>query len=156
MQVYNWDYRIEDIISAGKVFLEESDYPLKYSENNSYRALFNTLHDPDGCILVDYTGDTLNGFAVLQRTDECHHEYIGYLNKFYVLPNRRLTKASIRLMKEVTEWFDKRQCVLSFANAMARVGHDAAFIKLLQKFQYQPTQQGTLIRMNNDTIFQIT
>lgn len=151
MIVDDWDYRITDLVEAGKTFMQESKYSLTFSEKNMLEALFCVYIDPDGALIVDYNEDVLTGFAVVQRTNECHKEYIGYLNKFYVMPDKRRTKASIRLMKIVTEWFDNKDCVYSFANAMAMIGHDEAFIKLMKKFDYKETPHGGLIRGNDMT-----
>ena len=146
-----WDFRVADVVEVGKTFMNESNYNLTFSEKRMLDALYCVILDSDGDIIVDYNDNVLNGFAVLQRTDECHEEYLGYLNKFYVRPEKRLTKTSIRLMKEVTAWFDDKECVYSFANSMAMIGHDEAFIKLMEKFNYIETPYGGLIRGNDMT-----
>ena len=146
MIVDAWDSRITDIANAGKLFIEESEYPLTYSHVNTLDALWNAFNDPDTALLVDYSENIFNGFAVVQRTDECHKEYLGYINKLYVIPDRRHTSAGKRLVELATEWFDNRACILSFANSMAMIGRDAGFIRLMKGFNYKETSSGTLIR----------
>lgn len=147
-----WDYRITDIAKAGKVFIEESAYNLTYSEQNTLNALYAAFLDTDAALLVDYTDDVINGFAHVQRMNEGHVEYLGYLNKFYVLPDRRHTRAGVRLVELACEWFDNKDCEMSFANAMARIGRDAAFIRLMKLFGYEETNGGTLIRRINNNV----
>lgn len=146
MIVENWDHRISDIAKAISTFIEESEYPIKYSQYNTLTTLQNTVTDIDSDILVDYTDNVLNGFAVVQRTDEYHEEYFGYLNKFYILADKRTTRAPFRLIGEVTKWFDDQNCVQSFATATAGIGKDNAFIKLMSRFGYTATPTGMLIR----------
>lgn len=146
MIVENWDHRISDIAKAISTFIEESDYPIQYSQHNTLMTLQNIVTDIDSDIVVDYTNDVLNGFAIVQRTDEYHEEYFGYLNKFYILPEKRITRAPFRLLGECIKWFDKQDCVVSFATATAGIGKDDAFIKLMSRFGYAPTSTGMLTR----------
>lgn len=146
MIVTSWDYRISDIANACKKFIEETEYPITYSEENTLRTLRGMLNHTDTELIVDYSGDTFNGYAVVQVTDEFHNELFGYLSKFYVLPERRHTRAALRLMQEAVNWFDFRQCVCSFATATAGIGRDNTFIKLLSRFGYTITTTGMLIR----------
>ena len=147
-----WDTRIYDVVDACSKFCDEADYPLTFSRTNTLFSLYYVFKDPNAAIIVDYTEDVLNGFAILQRTNEAHEEYLGYINKFYVVPSRRHTRAAYRLMDVIVEWFDNKECILSFANSMARIGKDRAFIKLLSRFNYEATDTGTFIRkLNNES-----
>lgn len=152
MIVDTWDHRISDIANACRLFIEESDYPIIYSDSNTLSTLWRMFSDPDTGLFVDYTDGKLNGFAITHRVDEFHEQFFGYLSKFYVLPDRRGSRAGFRLMDEVTEWFDFRDCVVSFATATAGIGKDDAFIKLMQRFGYTQTQTGMLIRKQYEQI----
>lgn len=146
MKVDAWDSRISDIAKACNIFINESDYPIKYSDTNTTETLWLMFNDFDTGLLVDYTEDTFNGFSIVSKTNEFHEEYFGYLNKFYVLPNRRNTRAAFKLIAEAVKWFDDNECVVSFATATAGIGNDKAFIKLLTKFGYTVTTTGILTR----------
>ena len=146
MIVDSWDYRISDIAKACRTFVNESIYPIEYSEYNTMNTLLGMYEDLDTGLLVDYSDNVFNGFAIVQRTDEFHTQYFGYLSKFYILPDRRGAKAAFRLMQEAVEWFDAKQCVVSFATATAGIGRDGPFIKLISRFGYTATETGILIR----------
>jgi len=149
MIVDTWDYRISDVAKAISTFVSESMYPIVYSEYNTLSTLHSMFNDIDTDILVDYSDDVFNGFAIVQRTDEFHDEYFGYLSKFYILPDRRNARAAFRLANEVVQWFDHKECVVSFATATAGIGRDDAFVKLLSRFGYAVNPTGILIRKQN-------
>lgn len=146
MIVDTWDHRISDIAKAISTFVKESVYPIQYNEENTLNTLYIIHNDIDTDIIVDYTDNILNGFCIVQRTDEYHTEYFGYMNKFFVLPSKRTTRVPFRLLGEAVKWFDTKGCVVSFATATAGIGKDAAFIKLLSRFDYETTPTGILIR----------
>lgn len=145
MIVDTWDHRISDIARACSLFINESNYPIDYSDENTQYTLWSMFSDVDTALLVNYTDDVFNGFAIVQRTDEFHKQYFGYLSKFYILPERRKTRAALLLMQEAVDWFDTK-CVVSFATATAGIGNDEGFIKLCKKFDYTQTQTGMLVR----------
>lgn len=149
MIVSNWDYTIADIAKACKLFIEESGYNLKYNSDNTTRTLWSMYTDPDTDMFVYYVDDSIAGFAIVQKTDEFHTEHFGYINKFYILPEYRRTKAAVKLMEEVTQWFDK-YCVVSFATATANIGKDTVFKKLMHKYGYIQNETGILIRNKHE------
>jgi GNAT superfamily N-acetyltransferase len=150
MIVDAWDHRISDVAKACSIFVKESMYPIEYNEYNTLNTLHSMFNDLDTDILVDYSDDVLNGFAIVQRTDEFHTEYFGYLGKFYILPDRRGARAAFRLAGEVVNWFDQKGCVVSFATATAGIGKDDAFIKLLSRFGYTANETGILTRKKHE------
>jgi GNAT superfamily N-acetyltransferase len=152
MIVDAWDHRISDIAKAISIFIQETEYNISYSDHNTMLTLWSMFNDPDTALLVDYTDTELNGFAIVQRTDEFHEQYFGYLSKFYILPNRRQTRSAFRLMDLVVEWFDYRDCVVSFATATAGIKNDEAFIKLLSRYRYTVSNTGMLIRKQHGKI----
>lgn len=150
MLVDNWDYRISDIARACSIFISESMYPIEYSSENTLSTLWAMYNDPDTELLVDYTGDKFNGFAIVQRTNEFHKQFFGYLGKFYILPERRLSRGAYRLIGEATRWFDQQECVVSFATATAGIGRDDSFVKLLTRFGYAINETGILTRKQHE------
>lgn len=146
MKVEHWTITISDIAHGIHTFIEETDYPIKYNAENTSRTLWSMYNDPDTALLCDYSEDVFNGFSIIQKTNEFHNEYFGYLSKFYIMPSRRKSRAVFRLMQEAVDWFDENNCVQSFATATAGVGKDESFIKLLRKFGYVQTTTGMLIR----------
>lgn len=146
MKIDAMDYRIQDVANACKTFIEESSYQITYNEKRTYMSLYNALRDPEAEILVSYSGDVFNGFAIVQLDNGFHDEYFGYLSKFYVLPGRRRTEAGFLLAQESVEWFDSNKCVTSFATATAEVGRNGGFIKLMNRVGYEVNDTGILIR----------
>jgi len=152
MIVDAWDYRISDIAKAISTFVKESMYPIEYSEYNTLNTLMSMYNDIDTGLLVDYSDNVFNGFAIVQRTDEFHEQYFGYLSKFYVLPDRRSARAAIRLAEEAVQWFDDKSCVVSFATATAGIGRDEAFIRLMSRVGYAASETGMLTRNQHGKI----
>ena len=146
-----WDHRVHDLIKAGETFASESSYGIKFSPQNTLNTLWQMFNDPDTTILLDYSDDILNGFAIVQRTNEFHEEYFGYLSKFYVMPDRRrVTRAGKNLTKLAVDWFDSNECYISFATATAEIGRDPAFCRLLSLYGYIATGTGVLIRKRHE------
>jgi GNAT superfamily N-acetyltransferase len=145
MIVDKWDYRIIDLLSGLKSFIEESNYPITYNEANSLDWLFRIQQDPDSALIVNYREDKFSGFAIVTRETEAHTEFFGYLVKFYVMPSARGTGVSRAIVREMVDWFDTHDCVVSFATATAGIEQDKLFVNLLQKFQYV-NLGGNLIR----------
>lgn len=150
MIVDAWDHRISDVAKAISTFVKESMYPIEYSEYNTLHTLMSMYNDLNTDILVDYSDGVLNGFAIVQRTDEFHNEYFGYLSKFYILPDRRGARAAFRLAGECVRWFDEKGCVVSFATATAGIGKDDVFIKLFSRFGYTANETGILTRKQHE------
>lgn len=146
MIVKDWDHKIIDAALAASAFIKESNYNILYNERNTINSFYNIIEAEDADLILDYTESTLNGLAIVQRTNEFHSEYFGYLNKFYVLPDRRSTRAAFRLMQECVDWFDTMQCKYVFTSATGGINRDKAFIKLCLKYGFTQDDSGILIR----------
>lgn len=146
MIVDTWNYIIHDLCIAIDKFISESSYNIVYNNTNTLETLYSLLNDPDSDIIVDYSDGTLAGFAIVQRTNEFHSEYFGYLSKFYIMPEKRRTRSAFRVMDEVIDWFDARDCVVSFVSITGGVGADASFSRLMGKHGYKDNGSGMMIR----------
>lgn len=141
--------QVADFLAAMETFSLETDYDLTYDPEGAHAYTWQLLGNDETAIFVNYDDDVIRGFAIVHKDKEFQKEYIGFLSKFYILPTGRKTKASRELMQEVVQWFDKSNCVYSFATATANIGQDTLFINLLKKFGYKMV--GTaLIRKPNE------
>lgn len=124
----------EHIESIAKSFAAEAG--MTYSEENT-KAYLRLLRSSDtSTILVAYYGIEPVAAAILHYGEEFQVERLGYMLKFYVLPEARGTRVSRALMEEATKWFDTMQCTYSYATSTAGIGQNAAFENLLGKFKY--------------------
>lgn len=131
-----WDYHVSSFLEALEVYINEIDYPITYSESQAVAYTWQLLNNPDTAIIVHLEDDKVVGGAVVMRNKEFYNEYFGYITKFYVLPEYRGTRVARAVMKEVIEWFDDNQCVISFATPSG-VQYDQLFTNLLGKFGYR-------------------
>lgn len=152
MIVTTWDHRITDVCNLAEIFSLESHYNTIYNESNTLNTLYNIIQSGDADLIVDYTDSILNGAAIVSRSNDFHSEYFGYMNKFYILPDRRLTKAPVRLMREVVKWFDENNCDYAFSSATAGINRDKAFIKLCNRYGFVQDDSGILVRKRNGKI----
>lgn len=136
MLIDKWDYRIADVSTAARRFIEESKYPITFDEDNNAKYLWGLFNDPESAIIVNYKDNVFAGAAILTRDTESHKEFFGYIVKFYVMPEARGTGVARELMQEVVQWFDNTDCVVSFAQATANIGQDRRFANLLKKVGY--------------------
>lgn len=149
MIVTEWGISIADVLSGIETFINETSYPITYNYSNAREYIWRIYNDSYSDIIVSYDKDNIfTGFAIVHTDNETHTEYFGYVAKFYVMPSARGTGAGRQLLKEVVDWFDQRNCVVSFATATAGIGQDQSFINLFQKYQYKNIG-GTLIRKTN-------
>jgi len=136
MRLDAWDFRVSDVLTVAKTFIQESQHPVTYSpEGLAY--VWRVFNDPNSAILLNYQNDEIAGVAIVTRSTDFCAEYMGYLIKFYIMPSGRKTRAARELMQEVVQWFDTNECVTSFGSAAAGIGQDQAYINLLSKFGYK-------------------
>lgn len=133
-----WDYHVSSFLEALEVYINEIPYPITYSEKEATAYTWQLLNHPDSAIIVHLEDDKVVGGAVVMRNKEFYNEYFGYMTKFYVLPEWRGTHVARKVMKEVTDWFDENQCVVSFCTPSG-VAHDKVFSNLVTKFGYRPS-----------------
>lgn len=146
MIIQTWDSNIANVITCIKEFVEETNYPIEFNQQNTLNTLWAMYQDPETEIIVDYTDNgECTGFVIVQKTNEFHTEYFGYVSKFYVRKQYRQTRASYRLAQEMVDWFDEH-CTVAFATDTANIHNRDSFSKLLTKFGFSPNQTGTLIR----------
>lgn len=145
-----WDYRVSDFLGAAETFINETTYPVTYNPKGSLDYLWHLVNDPDTGIFVHYVEDKFAGLIICHRDKEFQNEYFGYVSKMYVLPDFRGTGTGRALLAEAVDWFDRNECVLSFATATASIGQDQRYINLLAKYDFVP--HGTvLIRKRKET-----
>jgi hypothetical protein len=138
MRVTEWDYRIADVLRGLDTLGTETRLPVTYNPITAQEYLWVLFNDPDTAIFAEYHKDIFTGFAIVSKDKEFQNEYFGFLSKFYVMPKgRRVTPTGRQMMKDVTQWFDENDCVISFATATAAVGEDNMFVNLCKKYGYK-------------------
>lgn len=151
MIVDKWDNTILDVVNLAESFLNESNYPITFNTDNTVNYLYGIYLNPESDLIVVYTSDNkLAGAAIVQKVNEFHTEYFGYLSKFYIHPNYRKTKMPFRLMIECVNWFDKHDCIVSFSTATAGIGKDESFIKLANRYGFIQSNTGILTRKKHN------
>lgn len=133
----DWDIRLADFLNAYKMYVQESAYDVTYDPEQAQLHFWKMINDPDSRIFVNYEGDNLRGFAVVQKDRECVVEYIGLIMRFYVLPNYRGSSCARELMQECNDWFDTNNCKYCIATSSFSTTQHKAFENLVRKFGYQ-------------------
>jgi len=145
-----WEYRVSELLELVKRFNDETSYPITYSCSSATDYVWRLVNDPLTAIFLHYEGRALAGCIIVHADKEFSNEYFGYISKMYVLPEYRGTKTARSLLKEACDWFDERECVLSFATATAGVGKDRLYINLLGKFGF--AVQGMVLIRKGKTV----
>lgn len=136
MIIDKWDYRIFDVCKGAEELGKETHWPVNYNQEESLSYLWDIYNQPDMEALAYYVGGVFSGWAIVAKTKEFHTEPFGYIVKFYVMPTARGTMVARDMMKFITEWFDKNDCVVSFATPTANIGQNRVYVNLLKKFGY--------------------
>jgi GNAT superfamily N-acetyltransferase len=144
MHLTQWDDKVEDVLTIAKSFIAEASYPISYSED-AINYVWTLFTDPSTAIFLNYQNGKIAGGAIVQRSKGFHSEYMGYIQKFYIMPEGRKTRAARELIQEVTDWFDKSQCVVSIGSGAAGIQQNQLFINLLKKAGYE-SLDGAMIR----------
>ena len=126
---------IEDAAKVLVVFANEAGYTP--SVPNSKRHLQNLVSSGEGDILIVYRGITPVAVATVTYDSEHQEERFGYILKFYVVPEARKSEAGRVLTRELTQWFDERQCHDSFVTSTAMIGQNKLFENLMAKSGYR-------------------
>lgn len=149
MILTNYSWHVNDILVIAEEYIAESQHPYSYSREASLDYIFHLINDINSAIFLIYNDkEELEGGAIAHSTIEFQEQYTGMISKFYIRKPYRGTNAGRKLMKEVTDWFDVNDCILSFSSPAANIGADQLYINLLRKFGF--TNQGrALVRPLN-------
>ena len=125
------------LLALAETFVAESALGYRFDGASAERAFWLYLVEPTADVLVVGGSSRLAGVAIV-TDDHFIAEPIGYLIKFYVVPDARGTGAGRALIGACVDWFDKRGCVDAWATATAGIGQDPAFVALMGKAGFSP------------------
>lgn len=126
------------MLAIAKAFTEESALPHGFDRGAANAALWRYLHAAATDVLLVTTHEVPAGGAIVAVDLDFTAQPLGYLVKFYVMPEHRGTTAGRRLIRACVDWFDARACVDCWATATAGIGEDGPFIALLGKVGFAP------------------
>ena len=135
------------LLELARIFVKESRLPYEFDREAANRAFWRYLRDGATEVVVAEVGDDLAGAAILAVDMDFTARPLGYLVKYYVLPDHRRTMASRRLLETCMAWFEKHACTDVWATATAGVGEDHQFVALLGKVGFEPV--GPTLRKAN-------
>ena len=96
-------------------------------------SLETRIADPCAAALIVEDDSGMSGAVLVGYGREFCTERIGYVEKLYVHPRARGTRAGRVLASGADEWFRQHLCWVAFATATAGVGQDRRFVNLLAK-----------------------
>lgn len=129
-------YRNIEIFDCLEYFCNESAYGWTFNLKNAIEEMeLYCLSDEAGVFIIK-ADDNIAGFAFAALDSSFHSEIIGYISKFFIMPNYRRTKAGRMLSEYIILWFDDMGCAHSFATSTANIGQDKLFVNLFAKKGY--------------------
>lgn len=129
---------LPQLCEIARTFIEESDHGFVYSPEVAEHTWRRFIADDSMAVLAVVRGDEIMGGAVVAHDRPFTLNRVGYLIKFYFLPAYRKTRGPILAISAANHWFDAHDCWETFATAMARIGTDETFEKLLTRHGYEP------------------
>jgi GNAT superfamily N-acetyltransferase len=139
IELEQWDYDlVRQVIDIAGKFISETEFPVSFSYDHVYERLSTAFHYPDAAVFLLIDDRKVFGAAVCYAVSDWHPERFGYLEKLFVVRERRGLGGSRILMEKIRQWFDDRDCVFSFATGTARIGETGQFQNLLAKYGYIP------------------
>ena len=129
---------IPQLCAVTKTFIEESKYGWSYSHIAAEATWREYLAHEEICVFIALDGDVIAGGFTATYGREFTNEIIGYVMKFYVMPNYRSTRTAILLAAKLVEWFDMHSCIDSFSTSTAEINDlsERAYVKLLARQGY--------------------
>lgn len=145
-----WNYDlVRQCIEVGRKFVEETELPVTFSRDHIYERLSTAFYSEYGDLILVIDGKEVLGAAVVYAVADYHPEKFGYVEKMFILPERRGVGAGRVLAEKVSQWFDDAQCVSSFATSTAGIGATGLFKNLMAKYGYEDYGP-TLMRENSN------
>jgi len=148
MTVWN-RYLINGILKVLREFIDDTEYGVTYDRDLLYARLSDAFFSEVSTIIVAYDDHKVYGFAVIHAVADWHPEKFGYIEKMYLVKEARGKTAGRELTRVLTEWFDKRGCIYSFATSTARSGTTGHFTNLLSRYGFKDVGP-TLFREQNN------
>ena len=130
---------IPQLCEIARAFIEESRYGWSYSPEVSCNTWQRYIDADDIAVLVaDRRGELLGG-AVVAHERDFTAQRIGYVIKFYILPEHRKTRAAFLIAAKMNEWFDHHLCWAAFATSTANIGpsETESYTKLMQRSGFE-------------------
>lgn len=133
-----WDYDlVRKTIEIGRIFIEETEFPLTFNYQKIYERLSTAYFSPHGDIILVLGDDgEVMGGAVVYAIADWHDEVFGYVEKCFIRPERRGVGAGRLMAEKMAEWFDARECLFSFVTSTANIGATRQFNNLMAKYGY--------------------
>lgn len=125
------------ILSLSEAFIHESDWGLSFDRDHAWGRIWSHIHDDSTDYVTAWDGDLLAGVCHVGTDRDYTQETLGYVIKFYVMPEHRGTPVSRALMSAAMEWFEARDCRFVFATSTAGVGASGQLYKnMMGKFGF--------------------
>ena len=128
---------LPQLCEIARTFVEESEHSFAYSPEVAEHTWRRYIADDSMAVLAVVEGDTILGGAVVAHDRPFTLNRVGYLIKFYFLPAYRRTRGPILAIEAANLWFDAHDCWAIFATAMAKIGTNETFEKLLTRHGYE-------------------
>ena len=126
------------LLALAETFVAESALGYRFDPASAERAFWLHMVEPSADVLLVDGDGGVAALAIVATDDHFTAEPIGYLVKFYVMPDARGTGVGRALIDACVRWFDERTCVDAWATATAGIGQDRAFVALLGKVGFSP------------------
>ena len=128
---------LAQLVALARAFVAESDYGWTFSELLARHAFETRFADKRSAILVTDDAAGISGGVMVAHDREFHTQRIGYIEKLYVYPRARGTRAGRALIEAADLWFRDHLVWSAFATATAGVGQDQRFVNLLGKVGFR-------------------
>ena len=129
---------LPQLCEIARAFVEESAHDFVYSPEVAEQTWRRYIADDSMAVLAVVRGERILGGAVVAHDRPFTLNRVGYLIKFYFLPAYRRTRGPILAIEAANLWFDAHHCWAVFATAVARIGTNETFEKLLTRHGYAP------------------
>lgn len=134
------EFDISELVTIAARFVGEIRRGMTFNAGGAAATLAYYLDATHADVLIAEIDGMPCGSAIVCYDDDFHDERIGHLVKLYVLPERRNAGVGRALVRDAADWFDAKNCVVSYAAPMADIGEDGLFINACRKVGFEPRQ----------------
>lgn len=122
---------IAELCLITREFIEESYWGFTYDEEVVFNQLLNYIIDDNSDVYITRIDGVIAGGAILIAAQDLCTEKLGYIHKFYIRPQYRKTLAARFLSQKCAEWFDEKNCFVSFSTDTGNI-YDTPLICVFQ------------------------
>jgi len=125
---------LPDLLDMAQRFLQESNLPLTYSEEQAYKVYYEGLSH--GILLVDEDDGVIAGAIMGYMDRDFTIEYCAYITKFFVEKEFRGLDVSMGLIKAFEA--EVSEAVIIYTSATAGMGDriEKMYVRLFEKAGY--------------------